>query len=68
LNKDSFITLMHIAAPVRDQCCMQITPQHNSMKTRILPKLATAFRNLIYKHSTILRHKVIRVLPNATVL
>jgi len=32
------------------------------------PKLATAIRYLIYKHSTFLRHKVIRALPNATVL
>jgi len=43
-------------------------PQHNSFKTRITPKLPTAFRYLIYKHSTFLRHKVIRALPNATIL
>jgi len=43
-------------------------PQHNSLKSRITPKLATVFRCLIYKHSTFLRHKVIRALPNATVL
>jgi len=47
---------------------MQITPQHNSMKDRATPKLATATRCLIYKHSTFLRHKVIRALPNATVV
>jgi len=47
---------------------MQITPQHNSLKIRITPKLATAFRYLIYKHSTFLRHKVIRALLKATVL
>jgi len=46
---------------------MQITPQHNSLKTRITPELATAFRYLIYKHSTFLRHKVIRALSHATV-
>jgi len=38
------------------------------MKTTITPKLATAFRYQIYKHSTFLRHEVIRALPNATVL
>jgi len=32
--------------------------------TRITPKLATAFRYLIYKHSTFLGHKVIRALLN----
>ena len=47
---------------------MQITSQHNSLKTRITPKLATAFIYLIYKQSTFLRDKVIGVLPNATVL
>jgi len=31
------------------------------------PNLATAFRYLIYKHRTFLRHKVIRSLPNVTV-
>jgi len=30
--------------------------------------VATAIRYLIYKHSSFLRHKVIRTLPNATVL
>ena len=48
--------------------CIQITQQHNSLKTETTPKLATAFRYLIYKRSTFLRHKVICVLPNATVL
>jgi len=52
----------------RDPCRMQITPQHNSLKTRVTPKLAIAFRYLMYKHSTILRQEVIRALPNATVL
>jgi len=47
---------------------MQITPQYNSLKTRITPKLATAFSYLIYKHSTFLLHKLIFALPNATVL
>jgi len=51
-----------------DPCHMQITPQHNSLKTRVTFKLATAFRYLIYKNITFLRHKVIRALPNATVL
>jgi len=26
---------------------MQITPEHNSLKTRVTPKLATAFRYLV---------------------
>jgi len=51
-----------------DPCRIQITPQHNSLKTGIAPKLATAFRHPIYKHSTFLGHKVIRALPNARVL
>jgi len=50
----------------RDPCRTQITPKHK-WKTRT-PKLATAFRYLIYKQNTFLRHKVIRGLPNATVL
>jgi len=27
---------------------MQITPEHNSLKTKVTPKLATAFRYLMY--------------------
>ena len=46
---------------------MQITTQHNPLKARITPKSANTFRYLICKHSTFLRHKVIRALPNATV-
>jgi len=34
------------------------------LKTRIISKLATAFRYLIYKHSTFLGHQVIRALLN----
>ena len=30
----------------RDPCHIKITPQHNSLKTRVTPKLATAFRYL----------------------
>jgi len=59
---------MHMTTSVRDRCRIQITPQHNSLKTRTTPKLAITIRYLIYKHSTFLHHKVIRVLPNATVL
>jgi len=33
---------MHVAASVSDPCRMQISPQHNLLKTRITPKLATA--------------------------
>jgi len=43
----------------------QITPQHNSLKIRVTPKLAATIRHLINKHSTFLRHKAIRALPNA---
>jgi len=52
----------------RDSCRMEISPQCNSFKTRITPKLVTAFRYLIYKRSTFLRYKDIRALPTATVL
>jgi len=48
---------------VRNPFRIQITPQHNSLKTRITPKLATAIRYQIFKHSATLRHKVIRTLP-----
>jgi len=34
MNKGSFIKFMHISD--RDPCRMQITPQHNSLKTRKL--------------------------------
>jgi len=50
----------------RDPRRIQITPKHK-WKTRTT-KLATAFRYLIYKQNTFLRHKVIRGLPNAKVL
>jgi len=33
----------------KDLCHMQITPQHNLLKTRVTSKLATAFTYLIYK-------------------
>jgi len=45
-NKDSFMKFI------------QFTPHHNSLKTRITSKLATAFRYIICKHSTFLCHKV----------
>jgi len=45
LNKHSFIKSCE-----RDPFRIQITPQHNSFKTRMTPKLATAIRYLIYKH------------------
>ena len=47
---------------------LQITPQHDSFKTRITPMLATAIRYQIYKRSAFFGDKVNRVLPNATVL
>jgi len=76
LNKDSsfmhgfkfFKFQTHVSISERDRCRIQITPQHNSLNTKITPKLATAVRYLIYKHSTFLPHKVTRALPNATVL
>jgi len=69
-NKNSFIKLIHMTASVREThpCLMQITPQHDSFKTRINPKLATTIRYLICKHSTFLGQKVIPALPNTTVL
>jgi len=42
--------------------------EHNSLKIRITPELATAIRYPINKHSTFLRHKVIHALANATAL
>jgi len=44
------------------------TLQHDSLQTRITPKLGTAIKYPIYKHSTFIRHKVVRALPNATLL
>jgi len=67
LNKDSFIHA-HGSISERDLCHIQITPQYNSLKTRITPKIGTAFRYLNCKHSAFLRHEVIRALPKATVL
>jgi len=58
----------HGSISERDPCCMQIIPHHNSLKARITPKLVTACRYLIYKHSTFLHHKIICALPNARVL
>jgi len=46
---------MHMAASVREACVIY---KSFSLKTRINPKLATAVRYLIYKHSTFLHHKV----------
>jgi len=61
---------MHMAASVSETRTVTniSTPQHDSFKTRRTPKLATAIRYLIYKSSTFLGQKVIRALPNATVL
>ena len=57
----------HGSISERDPCRTQITPQHNSLNSRLKTPLAAAIRYLIYKHNTFLRHKVIRALPNATV-
>jgi len=46
-----FLIHAHDSISERYPCRIQITPQHNSLKTRITPKLATAFRHLIYTHS-----------------
>jgi len=59
LNKDSLIKFMYMAASV-SETRIQLTPQHNFLKTRITPKCAAAFSYLIYKHSTLLRHKDVR--------
>ena len=44
-KKDSFIKFMHISASVRETRAVykQITPQYNSLKTRVIPKLATSY-------------------------
>jgi len=43
-----------MAASVREECRIQITPKHNSWKTRITPKLASSYHiqisNLQTKH------------------
>ena len=57
----------HGSISERYPCRTQITPQRNSLNTRIKTPLADAIRYLIYEHITFLRHKVIRALPNATV-
>jgi len=51
-----------------DPCRVQMTPHHDSLQTRITPKIATAIKYLIYKYSTFLHNIVIRALPNATAL
>jgi len=56
VKKDSFIKFMHMAASVKETHAAYITLQHNSLKTRVTPKLASAIRYLIYKHSTFLHH------------
>ena len=66
LNKNRFIIDAHGSISEGDPS--QITPQHDSFKTRITPKLATAIRYLIYKRSTFFGNEVNRVLPNATAL
>jgi len=45
-NKNSFIEFIHMTASVREThpCVIQITPQHDSFKARITPKLAIAIR------------------------
>jgi len=43
-------------------CRKEITPQQNSLKTRITPKLVATIRYLIYTHNIFLRHKVIYAL------
>jgi len=58
----------HGSVTESDPCRIQITPQNNSLKTKITPKLASAIRYLIYKHTTFLRHKVMHALPNVTVV
>ena len=67
--KQKLIFLINVHGSITEgyPCRIQITPQHNSLKTRTTPKWATAFRYL-YKFSTFLRHKVIRALLNCTVM
>jgi len=49
---------------------MQSTSQHNSLKTRLTPQLATALRYLIYKQHilTSQSYSCVRALPNATII
>jgi len=63
--KKLFIKLMHTAASVRET---RIVTNNSPARTRITPKLATAIRYLIYKHSTFFGHKANLVFPNAIVL
>jgi len=42
--------LIHAYGTISERDPCRITPQLNSLKTRTTPKLATAFRYLIYKH------------------
>jgi len=48
--------------------CMSERDSYGIQLTRITPWLITAFRYRIYQHNTLLRHNVIRALPNAKVL
>ena len=68
--KQRLIFEIHAYGSINERalCRMQISPQHNSLKIRKTPKLATAFRYVICKHSALLRRKVIRALPNRTVM
>jgi len=69
VEQDSFCKFMHKAASVRETCVVyksnhsteQLIENYNNFQ-------ATAFKYLIYKHSTFLRLKFISALPTATVL
>jgi len=56
-----------MAASVRETGALFKSLYSTTLKIRITPKLATAFRYLIYKRSKFVRHKIIRALPNVPV-
>jgi len=70
LNKDSFIKFMHMVGGQHQW--ERPVPYSNHSKAQLMetgrtPKLATIFRDLIYKQNTFLRHKIC-ALPDATIL
>ena len=67
LKKDSLVKFIRIAASVKETRRVYKSI-HNTSHWKLTPKLATAIRYLIYKHSTFLRHTIIRALPNAAML
>jgi len=67
VEQDSFCKFMHQAASVKETRAVYTNSTAQLIENYNYSQ-ATAFRYLIYKHSTFLRHKLLCVLPNATVL